>query len=368
MRFFVYIIVFFCFFELAFAQNINSFYSYPVNLYGVNPAYTGAETYIPVQVGMQRYNTGVSQGALNLVASAHMRYRKKVKNATKKEVIAFDVFRPASVRNSVTNQFITKEKNYRDSVSLEQKQADSTYKEEFDDEQRRIARLPFHGFGGLARNEFVSQNNIQTSFGLSYALHLYVAPGVRLSIGAGLGVQNLSQKALTFREGGDATAQDYTNPLSAISPDANVGTMLIGQKYYIGFSAYSLLGQPQLVKDTKSSTNKVVFNAMAGYKFKINKKLSVIPAVLVRMNHATNPSIDLSTRILYNGIWAGAIYRHKEAIGIMAGINLDKTWDISYCYGYTTATAFSSISYGTHEVMLGYRLKNKNYGLKSKFF
>lgn len=369
MRFFVYIVVFFCFWTVVIAQNFNTFYSYPVNLYSVNPAYTGAETYIPLQIGVQRSNTGVQQGALNFVASGHVRYRKKVKNETKKEVIAYDVFRPASVRNSVTNRYLSNEKTYRDSVTREQKQADSTYKEVFNDEQRRIARLPFHGFGGLAKNEFIAQNSVQTSFNFSYALHLYVAPGVRLSFGAGIGMQNMAQtNTFTFRESGDAIADNFTSPRSAIAPDANVGTMLIGQKYYFGIAAYSLLGQPQFVQDIKSINNNLVINAMAGYKIKINKNTSIIPGVLVRYSNGLNLSMDFNARVLYKAIWAGPIYRHNEAIGIMAGLNLDKTWDISYAYGFTTASALKKVSYGSHEIIVGYRLKNKNYGLKSKFF
>lgn len=57
-------------------------------------------------------------------------------------------------------------------------------------------------------------------------------------------------------------------------------------------------------------------------------------------------------------LWLGAGYRASDAIQVMAGVDLYKRFRLGYSYDMLTSK-LSTISRGSHEVVLGYYLKSK---------
>jgi hypothetical protein len=61
-----------------------------------------------------------------------------------------------------------------------------------------------------------------------------------------------------------------------------------------------------------------------------------------------------------NRFWVGGAYRNGDAVVGMFGLNISSLINISYSYDYTTS-ALRTVSNGTHELVIGLMLNNRNH-------
>jgi hypothetical protein len=79
---------------------------------------------------------------------------------------------------------------------------------------------------------------------------------------------------------------------------------------------------------------------------------------MVKLASPSPLSVDMTLRGVYaDRVWAGATYRHNDALAAMAGINISYILSASYSYDFNTSNLAISNT-GTHEVVLGLRLFN----------
>ena len=72
-------------------------------------------------------------------------------------------------------------------------------------------------------------------------------------------------------------------------------------------------------------------------------------------------TFDLNAKFQYQDLlWAGLSYRYLNGYAVMLGINLNNSINIGYSYDITT-TPLNTVSYGTHELLVGFLIGNK-YG------
>ncbi len=57
-------------------------------------------------------------------------------------------------------------------------------------------------------------------------------------------------------------------------------------------------------------------------------------------------------------LWGGLQYRHKDSLGGVLGMALSSNLTLTYAYEYPLS-AISSVSTGSHEVLLGFRFNNR---------
>lgn len=106
---------------------------------------------------------------------------------------------------------------------------------------------------------------------------------------------------------------------------------------------------------------------MAGFDYPIpgNELFVLKPSVFVKSD-AASAQFDLNLNVEWNNfIWGGASYRSIDAIGFMAGVNLDGAlvnvpggFKVGYSYDVTTSR-ISKGSTGSHELFLQYCFKLK---------
>jgi hypothetical protein len=60
-------------------------------------------------------------------------------------------------------------------------------------------------------------------------------------------------------------------------------------------------------------------------------------------------------------LWIGASYRHKEAIGAMFGLHLNQNSYMTYLYE-NHSLGLARTSFGSHEIMIAIKVKNKVFG------
>ncbi|WP_107038809.1 PorP/SprF family type IX secretion system membrane protein [Brumimicrobium mesophilum] len=192
------------------------------------------------------------------------------------------------------------------------------------------------------------QNNVT----LNYSYHLALANGT-LGIGAAIGLNSFGMAPTWVTPDGIDTDPSLPTSTSQATLDANFGLYYMHETgWYAGISSTHL---PAAEIDQLNFNTARHYYAMGGYRmdqaFGISE-LGLEGNGLIRTD-LNFLSADINIRALWNNVmYAGLTYRTTDAIGIMAGFN----WS-SFTFGYSydiTTNRISSISAGTHEVMVKY--------------
>lgn len=205
----------------------------------------------------------------------------------------------------------------------------------------------------------------QLRVGGTYSLHIPMTKKVNLSLGTSLGLSNrafLQDKAqtldlLTFSGTTDQTYSDYAQQANQNTVDLGFGLYLYSNDIFVGLSA------EQVTKDMISFGNgvsnydpRIHFNAIAGYKFAIADNLTLMPSIMAKYIQPSPLSIEGSLQIEYmEAMWFGLSYRNKDAIIVMAGMNISEKFKFGYSFDYSVSKFNSYSSFG-HEVILGIML------------
>ncbi len=203
-------------------------------------------------------------------------------------------------------------------------------------------------------------------FAGTYAIHLPVARGYNLSLGTSVGISNrsfLSEKAQVLTTilgtGTDPLYDDYVANASGQSTlDIDAGIYFYSNKLFVGVSAN------QLTRDLVQFGNKLTnfdpgihLQATAGYKFLINDKFSLMPAVLIKMLAPAPISMDFSLQLEYNEwLWGGMSFRNQDAVVAMIGFNVSEKFKFGYSFDYNISR-LNNYSSGGHEIILGLMLR-----------
>jgi type IX secretion system PorP/SprF family membrane protein len=150
---------------------------------------------------------------------------------------------------------------------------------------------------------------------------------------------------------------------TTFAPDANFGTYLYGEKYYVGIAATQLVEFKLNIGENTSNENKEVrhYYVMGGYKFTCGKSFEIEPSLMLKGTERTPFQVDINVKgILKKNYWLGVSYRTSKDIVAMLGVKVDR-YLIGYSFDYTT-TNIKNYSQGTHEIMLGVNLGKSSTG------
>ena len=109
---------------------------------------------------------------------------------------------------------------------------------------------------------------------------------------------------------------------------------MYSDKFYIGYATAQLLqNQIRSVNVPAEAKINVHHFITGGYKFNLNDALSITPSVLVKYMTPTPGSFDITTKVNFKEmIWGGLSYRHKDAIVVFLGYELNHMIKIGfYC-------------------------------------
>ena len=175
----------------------------------------------------------------------------------------------------------------------------------------------------------------------------------------GLTRYSLDLNQLDFGPDADPVVNQYRDPV--LLPELSLGSVLYGNKFYVGASVAQLLQNKidlsgsQLGEQYRYGNH---FFLMGGYEFRLGREVAVMPSVLVKYVQPLPVSADVNVKLSYlRKMWAGVSYRHNDAAGILAGININTLVNIGYAYE-TSTSALSAYNSGSHEILLGVILNN----------
>ncbi len=204
---------------------------------------------------------------------------------------------------------------------------------------------------------------------LAYSFHQVLGPG---TLGIGLDV-GMIQKSLsgnfiapdgTTSANGGVDAAIPWNGAKSTTYDLGFGLYYttFNDKLYVGLSSLHLSESDLKKSGSVPSPNVGTWSydykearhyyVMAGYRFDLNDKFSLIPSVLTKSD-ASSTQLDINLLAKWNKmVFVGASYRLSDAIVAIVGLEW-QGFRFGYSYDITTST-IKNHSNGTHEIMLGY--------------
>lgn len=225
-----------------------------------------------------------------------------------------------------------------------------------------VTRKSYHAVGGYIAQDSYGPYTLQLA-SLSYTFHLPLTRDLSISFSPSVGYRNVmfNQDKAVVEFGGDPTYDAYVSTRgNSAQMDVNAAFWLYHPKFFVGYSS------AQLVQDRLKLTNQITFeelkahhNLIAGYNHKINRNLTLTPSVLLRYVDQAPFAFDLNFRLDYQDLyWAGLSYRNSNSIVAMIGLHLSNTLRFGYAFDFGL-TSIQTRNAGSHEVMLGLNLFNK---------
>jgi type IX secretion system PorP/SprF family membrane protein len=293
---------------IALGQQRAQFTQYMINPFLSNPAVSGTEDYTDIRAGYRKQWTGFDGSPRSVYLSAHTNIGKSkvVKNRTKNK------------------------------------------------------KNGFHGLGVVITNDEIGATT-NTNISGAYSYHIKLSKKVFASLGAMAGLQQyvLESGKLHTSSGSDVAINGFTKRSLA---DINLGGWIYSDKFYAGASMIQVM--PQKLYNPSTNTigkGKLAhhYMAMAGYRIPMGYDFTFIPSFCLKAVSPAPISFDINSKVRYKDLgWVGFSYRHKDAVAAMIGIIISNTVDFSYSYDYTTSH-IRQFSGGSHEVIVGYRLRTK---------
>ena len=318
------------------AQQKPQFTQYIQNQFIINPAITGIENYIDVRLSHRHQWVGITDGPVTTYFSAHGPIGKKDYRTT---------------ATSYNMQGV----NPRGRAYWEQYEA---------------AR-PHSGIGIQLINDRTGPLNRSEAY-LTYAYHLGLTPKTSLAAGFGAGIyqMNVDVDRLTNLTSAElAQALEIVNKsgqFNTIKPDFNAGLYLYSSDFFVGLSAQQII--PQQVTSSTGSLSMADSGSLpylflsGGYRFLMNEDFNVIPSVMLKyLGPLRMWQVEANAKFQYHDLaWVGVSYRNQFGFAAMLGLNISNKLNIGYSYDYTTS-ALNTFAKGTHEIVIGFLLKN-TYG------
>ena len=307
----------------ASSQNRPQFSLYNMNTYLINPAITGAEEFGDLRVGYRNQWQGLSGAPETYYVSFHTPIGTSVlKSRSRAQGYKLDPFAKAA--------------------------------------NNRPATIAHHGVGGVVISDNIGPFT-HVQLGLSYAYHLSLTESLALSAGASLGyVQNsIDYDQVVFENDQDQVIGQGVERDKGL--DGSLGIWLYSERFYLGISGMKKFSNGFEINSEQITSNQQMYLLLSGgYKFTLSKDFSIIPNMLIKYVVDTPMSYDVGVIGSYRDrFWLGAAYRNDRSVLAMARFGASDLLDIGYSYDFSTSD-IGNYSTGSHELVLGIKLRNKN--------
>lgn len=224
----------------------------------------------------------------------------------------------------------------------------------------RLKKFPLGLGGNIYHDATGPLRNTGFNVAAAYGIKLKNDGMISAGIAAGLIRFDLNN-TYSIREQGDVAV--LAAQQGKFLPDASIGIHFMMKGFHAGFSIPQLFQSSiKLEVNDPLNMNKLIrhYFLSAGYKFKVGDKFELDPSAQLKAVKAAPMQVDINLRGIYNNtVWLGASYRTTDAISVMAGVIVKDLIEIGYAYDITTSN-LNTVSNGSHEILLNYRLKRKD--------
>jgi type IX secretion system PorP/SprF family membrane protein len=223
----------------------------------------------------------------------------------------------------------------------------------------------------------------------------------KIAVGAtgGYYFRNLNMSGLNVKDPGDPFIMYQDQNLPSLNPSGqvsggqtlvNVGLLYYNRNFYVGLSANQMIfdsfsylrssdGSDTLTRKEINPDRTENYQALllgstspnlffqTGMEIRSGEFWTYSPSILVKYMRGFSLGMEANMRVTFNdAIWAGATYRHNEAIGLMLGMHLSQQVNLTYSYE-THSNGPMRASLGSHELILALKFRNKVYSVDPAF-
>jgi type IX secretion system PorP/SprF family membrane protein len=203
-----------------------------------------------------------------------------------------------------------------------------------------------------------------SSINLDFAYRMKINETSKLAFGVNGGI-NMFQGSFSDVVINNTNDESFQNNAKGrVLPNFGFGMYYSNQKFYAGLST------PKLVQNnyySRSATDYKIFSSQRHYYFIAGALLNLSPTVkfrpsmLVKATPGAPMELDLtSSFVIKDLIWAGAMYRTGDAVGLLAGVNINKQMQLSYAFDWSFGINLGQNRSGSHEIMLRYEMVYKD--------
>lgn len=198
----------------------------------------------------------------------------------------------------------------------------------------------------------------QTGLLASYAYRIKFPDNTSLSFGLQAG---FSQFRIRYSELGLDDPSFSMGNITEWQPDFGAGVYYQTSRFYSGFSAPQMLRPKNTLTHSSITLSPHYFLSM-GYIFDINRNLKLKPNVLVKNFSGDLFQLDLNCNLFLKEILnLGLSWRSFESISTLLQFQVHQRFALGYAYDIPYGKEFSSISNGSHEIMVNYRVPKKKF-------
>lgn len=305
------------------AQQVYRFSQYLQNLYVLNPASAGVNDYMDVSTSYRKQWVGINNSPTTYYVSANTALGKKTRVNAKE----------SSMRISAPQTYDSYE------------------------------RKSFHAVGGYVGNDSYGAFGL-TMAGLSYAFHLPLSKSLTISFSPSVSYisARFNQDKAKVEIANDPTYASYVGQnAQSQRMDVNLSFWLYHSRFFAGYST------DQLMQDRLKLSSQITFeevrtqhNLIAGYRFRPRSPLVITPSMMLRYTTLIPAEMDFNLRFDYQDrIWGGVSYRTGNSVVVMAGLYISNTIRFGYSFDHSFTSINQYRNIGTHEVMIGLNLFNK---------
>lgn len=224
----------------------------------------------------------------------------------------------------------------------------------------------------IVRDQIWIQDETYLNLDFSYTINTSVNGQLAFGIKAGAHLLNIDFAKTNPENDTDDNFNTANNVDNKFSPNVGFGVYYHTNKFYIGYSAPSLLKTKYYNNDISSisylAKHRIHHYLIAGYVFDINDSTKFKPAFLFKAVEGAPLQADLSGNFLFNEKFTlGLAYRWDAALSGLVGFQLSESLMIGYSYDWET-TELNNYNSGSHEIFLRFELKSSKDGIISPRF
>jgi len=214
------------------------------------------------------------------------------------------------------------------------------------------------GIGLNVRNFHIGLIN-QSEAQFTFAYHIISDNGSQISLGSSLGFLEYKINTNNLKLTDMIDDPLYNNKISLFIPDANIGIYYSDQNKYIGLSILQLL-QASLNFGINEGEDFHIYRQyylVGGYQYNLNIQNVLESSFYFKSSEQLNLQADVSLKYIHDSkFWIGLGYRSGLTFIGSTGVCINRFY-FGYAFDYSPK-GLLNYSYGSHEVMLAYKLGN----------
>lgn len=225
----------------------------------------------------------------------------------------------------------------------------------------------------IVRDQIWIQDETYIDIDFSYTINTSTNGQLAFGLKGGAHLLNIDFSKTSPENTTDDDFDTSNNVDNKFSPNVGFGVYYHTDKFYIGYSAPTLLNTKYYDDDNVNSVSylakdRVNHYLIAGYVFDLSASLKFKPAVLFKAVQGAPLQADISGNFLLNDkLSLGLAYRWDAALSGLVGFQISEGLMIGYAYDWET-TELNNYNSGSHEIFLRFEFRSSKDGIISPRF